>query len=59
MTYSEYRKQFATEKEFENAFGQLSYEEAFALIASDNAPTHVKACMIDTWRKANEKVEKG
>lgn len=52
MTYSEYRRSFATTEEFMQAFGKLSEEEANALINAANVPTHVKACMITIWRKA-------
>jgi len=52
MTYSEYRHSFATTEEFMKVFGKLSEEEANALISATNVPTHVKACMITTRRKA-------
>ncbi len=54
MTYSEYRRSFATTEEFIQAFGKLSEEEANDLISAANVPKHVKACMITTWRKAKD-----
>ena len=51
MTYSEYRAQFNNVEEFKRAFGKLTEAEVRLLIASDNAPTFVKAAMMDTWKK--------
>ena len=52
MTYTEYRNQFPDDWRFRNAYGELTYEEAKALIDAETAPAHVKAAMLDAWREA-------
>ena len=57
MTYSEYREMFESVEEFMLAFGQLSYEEAHAMISAEDESVTIKACMITIWRQAKEKYE--
>ena len=56
MTYSEYRNQFITVEGFKCAFGKLTEEEAWALIAAENTSTTVKAAMMNTWQMARKEV---
>ena len=56
MTYSEYRNQFKTVEEFRHAFGELTEEEARALISAENSSTMVKAAMMTTWRMSKKEV---
>ena len=58
MTYSEYRAQFNSVEEFKRAFGKLTESEVRLLIASDNAPTFVKAAMMDAWKKIVKEVKR-
>lgn len=53
MTYTEYRNSFKNVDEFRKAFGQLSEDEAKAIIAADSCPNFIKACIITTWRSAH------
>ena len=57
MTYSEYRSRFKSVSEFEKAFGQLSEQEARALIEASNSGTTAKACMFATWEKCRKLIE--
>ena len=55
MTFSEYRNQFPGVEEFRQAYGQLSFEQAKAMIAAEEASPSIKACMITTWREARRR----
>ena len=57
MTYSEYRAQFRKDETFRKAFGQLTEDEARALIDAERCAIHIKACMMSTWRKAKKELE--
>ncbi len=57
MTYKDFRDSFDTVEDFKRAFGNLSEEEAHALIASATAPTHITACMFTTWKEAKKEYE--
>ena len=57
MTYSEYRQSFETVEEFEQTFGRLSEEEAYALISTIQGSPAIKACAVSIWRRAREKSE--
>lgn len=52
MTYTQYRRSFRNKDAFLRAFGSMSYEEAHKLAEKETAPVFVKACIMDTWRKA-------
>ena len=52
MTYSEYRNQFSNIRSFIRNYGELTLEEAEALIDADNCPPSIKPCLIDMWREA-------
>ena len=54
MTFSEFRKSFISYEDFMLAFGQLSNEEAHALINAEEASPSIKACMITAWQKARK-----
>lgn len=54
MTYTEYRKSFKTVDEFRKAFGQLPEDDARSMIAADNCPNFIKACLITAWRSAHQ-----
>lgn len=55
MTYSEFREQFSGVNEFMWAYGQLTYEEAKAMIDADKGSPGIKACMMTTWYKARRR----
>lgn len=56
MTYSEFRNQFPSVDGFMYAYGQLSFEEARAMINAEKSSPSIKACMITKWREARRKV---
>ena len=57
MDYREFRSQFKTVEEFNEAFGCLSEEEAMAMIRETETSAMVKACMATAWRTAHKKTE--
>ena len=59
MTYSEYRAKFRKDETFRKAFGQLTEDEARALIDAERCEIHIKACMMSSWRKAKKEFEEG
>ena len=58
MTYSKYRESFDNTEDFMLAFGQLTYEEAYALIDAEESSTTMKACMMTAWKKQKKGVRK-
>ena len=56
MTYSEFRNQFTSVEAFRLAFGNLSFEDARALIDAEKSSPSIKACMITAWRESRRKV---
>lgn len=51
LSFSEYRALFETTEQFKRAFGQLSKEEAYALIDRTGAAISIKACIASVWQK--------
>ena len=56
MTYSEFREQFSSVESFIQAYGQLSFKEAKAMIDAEKSSPGMRACMITKWREARRKV---
>ena len=56
MTYSEFREQFSCVESFIQAYGQLSFKEAKAMIDAEKSSPGMRACMITKWREARRKV---
>lgn len=56
MTYSEFREQFSCVESFIQAYGQLSFKEAKAMIDAEKSSPGMRACTITKWREARRKV---
>ena len=58
MSYSDFRDLFKVTEDFEMRFGKLSEEEAHKLISKEDTRVFIKACMMTTWSKCRERLEK-